>query len=320
MELLIAGMIFAAVTIVIWAVIQARTQQQLATQTRLDRISGRASGDWALGSDSYLRGSRISTIPWIEEALGQLDIVRSIEVQLMRADWNVRVSEFLGLIGVVAALGVIAGTLLLGSPLFGLLFGVAGLGLPLLFLRRGVSKRRKVLEQQLVEMLVMVSNSLKAGFGLMQALDHASKQLENPIAKELKDTIRATQMGQSIEEAVQGLNARVGSYDLEIVITAILVQRNVGGNLSEILDGVAHTMRERERIRGEIATLTAQQRLTGFVIAGLPVGLGIIFYFMNPDYMMTLFTEQMGRYMIAGAVVLECIGAYVIKRIINIDI
>jgi tight adherence protein B len=238
----------------------------------------------------------------------------------MRADWNVRVSEFLGLAGVFAVLGFIVGTLLLGSPLFGLVLGAIAIALPLLAVRMAVSKRRKVLEKQLVEMLVMVSNSLKAGFGLMQALDHASKQLEDPISRELRDTIRATQMGQSIEDAVQGLNTRVGSYDLEIVITAILVQRNVGGNLSEILDGVAHTMRERERIKGEIATLTAQQRLTGFVIAGLPIGLGIIFYLMNPDYMMTLFTEQIGRYMIAGAVVLECIGAYVIKRIINIDI
>lgn len=320
MELLIAGMVFAAVTIVLWAVIQGRTQQQLATQTRLDRISGKASGDWATGGDSYLRGSRISNIAWVDEALGQLDFVRWLESQLTRADWNVRVSEYLGFMGVLAALGFLAGALLLGMPLAGLGLALIGAVLPIFILKRAVSKRRRVLEKQLVEMLVMVSNSLKAGFGLMQAIDHAAKQLDDPIAKELKGTIRATQVGQSVEDAIQGLNTRVGSYDLEIVITAILVQRNVGGNLSEILDGVAHTMRERERIRGEIATLTAQQRLTGFVIAGLPPVLGVLFYFMNPDYMSTLFTEQIGRYMLGGAIVMEGVGAYVIKRIINIDI
>lgn len=320
MELLIAGMVFAAVTVVIWAVIQSREQQQFATQTRLDRIAGRASGEWGPGSDTYLRGSRISSIPWLNDALGQLDFVRSVETQLMRADWNVRVSEFLGLMGVAGALGLLGGMLLLGSPLVGLALAAIGAVVPLVFLKRAVAKRRSVLEKQLVEMLVMVSNSLKAGFGLMQALDQVSKQLDDPLAKELKGTIRATQVGQSVEDAIQGLNTRVGSYDLEIVVTAILVQRNAGGNLSEILESVAHTMRERERIRGEIATLTAQQRLTGFVIAALPPAIGAIFFVLNPDYMKTLFTEQLGRYMLIGAFVMEVIGAYIIKRIINIDI
>jgi tight adherence protein B len=320
MELLIAGMVFGAVTLVIWAVIQSRAQQQFATQTRLDRIAGRASGDWTAGASTFLRGSRISSIRWLDEALGQMDFVRWVEVQLMRADWNVRVSEFLGFMGVLGALGFLAGTLLLGSPLIGIALAAIAAVVPIVIIRRAVSKRRRVLEQQLVEMLVMVSNSLKAGFGLMQGLDQAANQLEDPIAKELKGTIRATQVGQSVEDAVQALSARVGSYDLEIVATAILVQRNVGGNLSEILDGVAHTMRERERIRGEISTLTAQQRLTGFVIAGLPPALGVVFFLLNPEYMMTLFTEQIGRYMVAGAIVLELIGAYVIKRIISIDI
>jgi tight adherence protein B len=320
MELLIAGMVFAAVTLVIWAVIQSRAQQQFATQTRLDRIAGRATGDWSIGAGTYLRGSRISSIPWIEDALGQLDFVRWLETELMRADWSVRVSEFLGMMGVSGALGLLVGTLLLGSPLIGLALACLLTVMPIFFLRRAVTKRRRVLEKQLVEMLVMVSNSLKAGFGLMQAINQAAEQLEDPIAKELNLTIRATQVGQSVEDAIQALNTRIGSYDLEIVVTAILVQRNVGGNLAEILDGVAHMMRERERIRGEIATLTAQGRITGFVIAGLPPALGVIFFLLNPDYMMTLFNEKMGNYMIAGALVLEGVGAYIIKRIINIDI
>jgi tight adherence protein B len=123
-----------------------------------------------------------------------------------------------------------------------------------------------------------------------------------------------------VEQALTALNERVGSPDFDIVITAILIQRSVGGNLAEILDNVAHTMRERERIRGEIRTLTSQQRLTGFVIGGIPIGLGVIFMIISPDFTGRLFTEPMGRVMLAGAVVLESIGFFIISKIVNIEI
>jgi len=320
MELLIAGMVFAAVTVAIWAVIQGRTQAALATQARLDRVAGHLASDWTFDPAAYLRASRISSIPWVERVLGQLDLARSLDLMLIRADWSVRVSELLGFMAVLAGITFAAVMLILGSPLIAIPAAVIAALAPLLFLRSAVNRRRRMLEKQLVELLVMMANSLKGGFGLMQALEHAGRQLKDPLAKEIKQTIRATQIGESIEDAVEGLNVRVGSYDLEIVVTAILVQRSVGGNLAEILDNVAHTMRERERIRGEIQTLTAQQRLTGFVIAGLPPALGLIFFVLNPEYMITLFTEPMGRIMVIGAAVLEVIGAWLIKRIIAIEV
>jgi tight adherence protein B len=319
MEFLIAGFVFAAITAIAWALIQMRAEGHLATQLRLERVAGRLAADWNL-SAPMLRGSRLSSIPWIERALQQMDLARSIDLQLIRADWSIRVSEFLAIIAGAAGAGLAVITLISGSLLIGIPFGLVAALVPVFILKRAVAKRRKTLEKQLVETLVLLSNSLKAGFGLLQALDQAARQLDDPIAKELKQTIRDTQMGASIEDAINGLSVRVGSYDLEIVVTAILVQRNVGGNLSEILDSVAHTMRERERIRGEIATLTAQQRLTGFIIAGIPPALAGLFFVMNPDYMITLYEEPIGRMLVAGALVLEIIGAYVIKRIINIEI
>jgi tight adherence protein B len=319
MELLIAGTVFAAVTAVAWALIQVRAEGHLATQLRLERVAGRLAADWNL-SGPVLRGSRLSNIPWVERALQQMDLARSIDLQLIRADWSIRVSEFLGLIALSTLVGFILPALLTGSPFVGLIFGGVCAVVPIFALKRAVAKRKRTIEKQLVETLVMLANSLKAGFGLLQALDHAARQLDDPIAKELKQTIRDTQIGASIEDAINGLSLRVGSYDLEIVVTAILVQRNVGGNLAEILDGVAHTMRERERIRGEIATLTAQQRLTGFIIAGLPPALAGIFFLLNPSYMALLYQESIGRILVIGALVLEVIGAYIIKRIINIEV
>ncbi|MES4792073.1 MAG: hypothetical protein C4321_02980 [Chloroflexota bacterium] len=137
---------------------------------------------------------------------------------------------------------------------------------------------------------------------------------------EIRRTLRDVAMGASVEQALGALNERVGSPDFDIVITAILIQRSVGGNLAEILDNVAHTMRERERIKGEIRTLTSQQRMTGYVIGGIPIGLLIIFYMISPDFTGLLFTDPLGRLMLMGAFVSEVIGYLIIQRIVNIEV
>jgi tight adherence protein B len=132
--------------------------------------------------------------------------------------------------------------------------------------------------------------------------------------------LRESTLGMSAEQALVALGNRIDSRDLDMVLTAIYIQRSVGGNLAEILDKVAYTMRERERIRGEISTLTAQQKLTGVVIGGLPVFLFVIFMMMNPDYMSLLFTTTAGRIMMLAAVVMEIMGYITINRIMAIEI
>ena len=223
-----------------------------------------------------------------------------------------------------AVLGLVAATLLFvmvsGMPL------IAVGGLPLGFfassfwVKRRISGRTRKLEQQMVEMLQMLASGLRAGFGLIQALEGAADQLPEPLSTELQRTLRDISVGASVEEALTALNNRVGSPDFDIVITAILIQRSVGGTLAEILDNVAHTMRERERIRGEIQTLTSQQRMTGYIIGGIPVGLAGIFYIVSPDFTGLLVTEPLGRLMLGAAMVLETIGFLVIRKIVNIEV
>jgi tight adherence protein B len=154
----------------------------------------------------------------------------------------------------------------------------------------------------------------------MQAMDMASEQLQHPVATELAQTVHETNLGSSMEEAFLGLSERNEDYDLDIVVTAILVQRSTGGNLAEILGTVAQTMRERVRIRGEIATLTSQQKLTGIVISLLPVAVGAMFFVISPEYISTLFTETIGLVMLGIAVVLETVGILVIQRILDIEV
>jgi tight adherence protein B len=182
------------------------------------------------------------------------------------------------------------------------------------------NRRLKKLEVQLIEMLSLVSNSLKAGFGLLQSIELASRQMEHPISTELRRTLYDINVGSSTEAALQSLAKRTGSKDFDIVITAMLIQQSTGGNLAEILENVAHTMRERVRIRGEIATLTSQQMLTGYIIGGLPIAMGVAFTFINPSYITPLFTTNAGHVLLMGAVVLEFFGVMLIRKILAIEV
>lgn len=258
-------------------------------------------------------------------SFGGINLVSSNIVQnwtrdLNRAGLTLNAREYLVLRIIVGLVFTALAMLLTPVPV------VALLGLPLgyfvvgLWLKQRVAARRRKLEGQLIELLQMLSSGLRAGFGLLQALEAAGDQLPDPIATEIRRTMRDTAMGASVEHALAGLNDRVGSADFDIVITAILIQRTVGGNLAEILDNVAHTMRERERIKGEIRTLTSQQRLTGYVIGGIPIGLLIIFYLISPDFVGLLFSEPVGRLMLVGAAISEVTGFFVISRIVNIEV
>ncbi len=251
------------------------------------------------------------------------DVGAQLALQLERADMTMRPGEYVVVRFVMLLVGF-AAAIVFVPGVFGYALGAAGAlvgyNLPKFYMNHRRSSRVNALNGQLPEALMNVSNSLKAGFGLLQALSSASEQLSHPISTELNRTIHEMNIGSTAEEALVGLSERCGSYDLDIVVTAILVQRTVGGNLGEILDTVADTMRERIRIRGEIQTLTAQQKLTGAVIGLLPIGLGVLFQITSPGYISPLFTTLTGQFLIGTAMVMECIGLLVIQRILKIEV
>jgi tight adherence protein B len=198
--------------------------------------------------------------------------------------------------------------------------GVVGYMIPRKWVNGRRKKRADHISAQLVDMLGMTSNSLKSGYGLMQSFEFAGRQLPDPLGQEIRRMLRESTLGMSAEQALAALGARLDSRDLDMVLTAINIQRSVGGNLAEILDKVAFTMRERERIRGEIVTLTSSQKMTGIVIGGLPIFMFVIFMVINPDYMSLLFTTTAGRGMMIAGVVMEVMGYFVIQRIMAIEI
>jgi len=202
----------------------------------------------------------------------------------------------------------------------GIALGVVGSLAPAYFVRFRSRKRLNKLESQLEEALTLTANSLKAGFGLLQSLELATQQLAHPISTELRRTLHDINVGSSTEDALLALSERASSYDLDIVITAILIQRSVGGNLAEILETVAHTMRERARIRGHIKAVTSQQRLTGYILGAMPIAVMGLLFLVSSEYMTPLFTTLGGKVILVGGGMMEFVGILLIRRILAIEV
>lgn len=198
--------------------------------------------------------------------------------------------------------------------------GSFGYFLPHFFLHHLKKKRLSIFTSQLCNVISLISNSLKAGYSFLQALDMVAKETSPPISVEFSRVLREDNLGVPLDKALENLVKRIESEDLDLVVTAVLIQKQIGGNLSEILDRVAYTIRERIRIKGEIKTLTAQGRLSGLIVSLLPVILGLILSLLQPDIYKLLITERMGWLIIGIGVTMQIIGILIIKKLIRVEV
>lgn len=307
-----------------WSSVSGRERR---VRQRLDYVVNREQAPGQM-LGSALKRTELSSIPIIGDLLSGKEWADNVARDLERANLKLRVGEYLTLRLTVALLLFAVTIYIAGRGGIGLLAAmvaaVIGYLLPRWHVSRQVSSRTSKFNEQLVEALGLIANSLRSGFGLLQSMDLAAEQLDPPLATEFKRTINDINVGASFEDALMAFNERMQSNDLDIVITAILIQRTVGGNLAEVLDTVAHTMRERTRIKGEIRTLTAQQRMSGFIVGGLPVAimgiLTLLATVTGQNYMEILFTTNSGRIALLAAVTLEGVGIMLIRRIVKIEV
>jgi len=192
--------------------------------------------------------------------------------------------------------------------------------LPIVVLNN-LKKRRVILfEKQLGDTISILANSLKAGYSYMQAVNSVAKDMPDPVGKEFKILLKEMSLGVNASEALDNLKTRVDSKDLSLMITAIKIQRETGGNLAEILNNISETIMERIKIQGEIKTLTAQGRMSGIVIGLMPIALILVLLLINKEYISVLFNTEIGKVLLISAVISELIGAFFIKKIVNIDV
>ena len=204
------------------------------------------------------------------------------------------------------------GFVLTQSILFAVMFAFVGMNLPAFILKKRIKKRIKTINGQLGDTISILSNSLKAGHSFFQAVDSVVNEMNGPISEEFAKLLKEINLGGSTEGALENMVDRVGSDDVELMVTAVLIQRQIGGNLAEILDNISNTIRQRVKMKGEIKTLTAQGRISGIVISLLPVGLAMMMALISPDQFRVMVTEPIGIVMIGMAVVMEFIGYFFI--------
>ncbi|HYE11390.1 MAG TPA: type II secretion system F family protein [Patescibacteria group bacterium] len=269
-------------------------------------------------------------IPWREglnavgKTIGKSKLghkyMANLETQIVQAHIMLKVEEFIT-IELISSFGfLILGLIAFSIKLLALPLAIVGFFLPTLILRAKKKAILKKIDQQLPDTIMLLSNSLKAGYSFMQAVDVASKELPPPISLEFKQLLKEVNLGVNTETALESLSGRVQSEDMRLVILAVLIQRQIGGNLSEILDNISDTIRSRIKVKGEINVLTAQGKISGTIISLLPVALCFALFAVNPTYIILLFTDPLGMAMVGVAVVMQLIGIFFIRKIIKIEV
>lgn len=242
------------------------------------------------------------------------------EKLLEQANMPLRAAEALTFyVGMVLA-STVLGLLLQRSLIGGLMLGVIGALAPPAVLNFLAKRRRKRFMTQLPDTLTLLAGTLKAGYSFMQGVEAVSHEVEEPMGAELRRIVTEAQLGRPLEEAMDASAERMGSADFQWAVMAVRIQREVGGNLAELLITVAETMTARQRLRGEVAALTAEGKISAIVLGILPVGLGAVLFVLNPEYMRVLFDDTLGQIMFAVACVSALLGFAWMKKIININI
>jgi len=319
---LAAAMAFVAVALgtVSIVLLLEWSQESRRRKVALRQLKDMAAQGFETAEVGLLRGHRRLDAQWLALFATRLPHLRDLRLMLDQAgmEWSIQ-SYLLLAFGWGISMGLAALTVT-GIWYFALAAAALGSTFPYLWINRKRKRRIGAFEAQLPEAIDLLGRAIRAGHPLSSGLDMVSDESPDPVAAEFRRTFEEQRFGLPLEDSLLAMADRVALVDVRILVTAILIQRNVGGNLAEILDNIAYTIRERFKIRRQLRVFTAQGRMAGYVLAVLPVTVGVILFLLNPDYMLTLFRDPVGRLSLAVAAVLQTTGYLWIRKIVNIDI
>ncbi|MBP6964483.1 MAG: type II secretion system F family protein [Armatimonadetes bacterium] len=305
--------VFAAVLLV--GILSSRRQKRVSA--RLKELTGTAVQTAKPRSSDPIQ--REDAVPILTRLLKGRRITDRVYSELSAAGLPIRPSEFVGilcgclivsqLLAFAANKGIIAH----------LVFGAVAIGLPIAIVRSLQTKRRAAFDAQIVDALITMSASLKSGFALMRAMQMVAQEMPPPISQEFERVVNEVGNGRGTGDALRASVERVGSYDFDLVVTAILIHQRVGGNLSQILDTIADTIRERAKVMGEMKALTAEGRISGLVLVLLPLVLAVFLFGTRPEYMSPLLTDPLGQMMVGAAASLQIIGVLIMRKMLALD-
>jgi len=307
-----------AILLLIVGVVQSASSERALVEQRLGRYLDEDQPE----ADKEAETSLVTD--WVNRRVEKSSFGDRVARELARADLKLKVAEYFALF----IIAIILGALILGflggwHPVSFLIGAVLGAFAPRFYVKRQQRQRLNKFNDQLGDMLNLMVNGLRAGYSTMQAMEAVSKELPTPISDEFRRVVQEMQLGVPMETALDNLLRRIPSDDLDFVVTAINVQREVGGNLSEILDSISYTIRERVRIKGEIRVMTAQVRASGTLLSILPMGLALILWFMNPEYLLSFFegpSPLCGWAAIGLIIIMIATGYFVMMKIADIEV
>ncbi|MGM0380489.1 MAG: type II secretion system F family protein [bacterium] len=329
--LLILALCALGILIVLFSLKRREKKEKLTLKERIrpyvdqayrQELARRKSAEQETESSALLSG----IADYFSEMALSEEIQNRIQNWLLRSGLKVRPAEFVIIciicMIVFGFLFGLMGTFAVGG--WGSTFGIVGFLIgwifPCVYVIFCYRKRMSKFNDQLLDLITLLSNALKSGYGFVQALKLVSEEANPPASDEFGRVIRENNVGSSIEEALNRLVERMNSEDLDLVVTAVLIQRQVGGNLSVILDQISTTIRERLSLKGQIKALTAQGKLGGAIISFLPVALGGIFYLLQPEMMTNFVTHPVGIGLILFGIFWQSIGIFIIWQIVNIEV
>ena len=320
--LLISVAVFVAVAgLVGFVAVLLRGGSENRVEDRLAQLTGaKVSG---AAKDNLLKDSSVLAQP-LDATQGIVTVFlakfRGLTRWFQQADVTIAPSRFFAICGLLAAAAAIGATVanlnLALVPVLGLFAG----SLPILWLMFRRKRRFKKFAKQLPDALELVSRALRAGHSLASGFNLVAEEMDAPISVEFRKAFEEQNLGIPLDQALEGMTERMPNLDLRFFATAVILQRTTGGDLAEILDKIGHLIRERFQIWGQVQALTGEGRLSGIVLLALPPALFVAVWRLNPDYVLPLFTDPLGKQMLLAAVVMQILGALVIRKIVNIRV
>ncbi|MCX6082825.1 MAG: type II secretion system F family protein [Chloroflexi bacterium] len=321
LAILLIGTIIILILIAVGVYISSNSEQSLVE----DRL-GRYLEDEKGPTDSKKEESSTALTEWVNRRVEKSNIGDRIAKNLARADLKFKSGEFIAFMFILAvSLGtlgfIFTGTTLPARLLSGALGMGFGVALPIMYVRSQQGRRLSKFSNQLPDMLNLVVNGLRAGYSTMQALEAVSKEMPAPISDEFRRVVQEMQLGIPMDKALENLVRRIPSEDLDFVVTAINVQREVGGPLAEILDTISFTIRERVRIKGEIRVMTSQVVMSGRILSGVPFAVFILLWFINQEYMGEFFKNIVcGGTALGVGLIMIGVGYAIMMKIADIEV
>lgn len=323
--LVAALLIFGAVAlgtvsiVLAWEGLRARGKRKGVTE-QLEKLLSESRNDAASGAGSLFRRETDRESGLLARIVARLPHLRDVELLIEQAalDWSGQTYLLLtGGFGLGAGVGMLVAT---RSPLFALLGAIAGASAPYFYVRKKRTKRMRGFEEQLPEAIDLLGRALRAGHPLSAGFKMVGEEAPEPTAGEFRRVFEEQRFGLSLQDALLGMADRIPLVDVRIFVTAVLIQRDVGGNLAEILDKLSEVIRQRFSIMRQLRTFTAQGRMSGYILGGLPIFLGLVLLLINRENMLTFLTHPLGKLMLTVAVVMQTVGYLWIQKIIKIEV